>query len=157
MQLLADGRVRVRTPHHPQTGATRMEFDALEMIRRLCAQIPDARQHMTLYYGWYSHRARGERRKASAADRSSASEVEVRVTTARSRSWARLMRRIFEVDPLLCPQCNVEMQIVSVIQEVTVVDRLLAHLRKIGGNDPHEGTAQRGPPGGARASPGVDG
>jgi hypothetical protein len=158
MQLLADGRVRVRTAHHPQTGATRMEFDALEMIRRLCAQIPDARQHMTLYYGWYSHRARGERRKASAADRSSASEVEVRVTTARSRSWARLMRRIFEVDPLLCPQCNVEMQIVSVIQEVTVVDRLLAHLRKIGGNDPHEGTAQRGPPtGGARASPEVGG
>jgi hypothetical protein len=46
----------VRTAHHPQTGATRMEFDALEMIRRLCAQIPDARQHMTLYYGWYSHR-----------------------------------------------------------------------------------------------------
>lgn len=158
MQLLADGRVRVRTAHHPQTGATRMEFDALEMIRRLCAQIPDAQQHMTLYYGWYSHRARGERRKASAADRSSASEVEVRVTTARSRSWARLMRRIFEVDPLLCPQCNVEMQIVSVIQEVTVVDRLLAHLRKIGGNDPHEGTAQRGPPtGGARASPEVGG
>jgi hypothetical protein len=90
MVLLADGRVRVRTPHHPQTGATRMEFDALEMIRRLCAQIADARQHMTLYYGWYSHRARGERRKASAADRSSASAVEVRVTTARSRSWARL-------------------------------------------------------------------
>jgi len=49
------------------------------------------------------------------------------------------------------------MQVCSVIQEVTVVDRLLAHLRKIGGNDPHEGTAQRGPPGGARASPGSDG
>jgi len=158
MQLLADGRVRVRTPHHPQTGATRMDLDALEMIRRLCAQIPDARQHMTLYYGWYSHRARGERRKTEADTESAATAVEVRVTTPRSRSWARLMRRIFEVDPLLCPQCQVEMQIVSVIQEVTVVDRLLAHLRKIGGNDPHEGTAQRGPPtGGARASPDVDG
>ena len=39
--LLAYGRVRVRTPHHPQTGATRMELDALEMIRHLCAQISD--------------------------------------------------------------------------------------------------------------------
>ena len=46
---------------------------------------------------------------------------------------------------------QVEMQVVSVIQEVTVVDRLLSHLRTIGGNDPHEGTAQHGPPGGARA------
>lgn len=67
------------------------------------------------------------------------------------------MRRIFEADPLLCPQCPVEMKIVSVIQEVAVVDQLLAHLRKIVGNDPHEGTAQRSPPGGARASPGADG
>ena len=65
MELLADGRVRVRTPHHPQSGRDKdgVRF-TVEMIRRLCAQIPDVRQHMTLYYGWYSHRARGERRKA---------------------------------------------------------------------------------------------
>ena len=155
MELLANGRVRVRTPVHPQTGATRMELDVLEMIRRLCAQIPDPRQHMVLYFGWYSHRTRGERRKATGEVPAAA--VEVRVSTPRSRSWARLMRRIFEVDPLLCPQCQVEMKVVSVIQEVAVVDRLLRHLRKIGGNDPHEGTAQRGPPGGARASPDEDG
>jgi hypothetical protein len=38
---------------------------------------------------------------------------------------ARLLRKIFEVDPLLCPQCDVEMQIVSVIEEALVVDRIL--------------------------------
>jgi hypothetical protein len=54
---------------------------------------------------------------------------DVRVTTPRSRSCARLMRRIFEDDPLLCPQCQVETQIVSVIQEVTVVERLLTRMR----------------------------
>ena len=43
-------------------------------------------------------------------------------------------RRIFEVDPLSCPQCQVEMRVVSVIQEAAVIDRLLAHLRRIGGN-----------------------
>jgi len=144
LELLADDRVRVRTPVPPQTGASRVELDVYKMIRRLCAQIPDPRQHMVTYYGWTSHRARGERRKAAAAEGSSASQVEVRTPTAGSRSWARLMPRIFEVDPLLCPQCQVEMRVVSVIQEVSVVDRLLAHLRKIGGNDPHEGTAQRG-------------
>jgi hypothetical protein len=126
-------RVRVKTPLHPATGATQMELDVFEMIRRLCAQIQDPRQHMVVYYGWYSHRARGERRKRDGAD-GPATEVEIRVTTARSRSWARLMRRIFEVDPLLCPQCGVEMQVVGVIQEVPVIDRLLRHLRKIGGN-----------------------
>jgi len=34
---------------------------------------------------------------------------------------------------------------VAVIQDVAIVDRILAHLRRIGGNDPWEGTAQRGP------------
>ena len=111
------------------------------MIRRLCAQIPAPRQHLVRYYGWYSHRARGARRErgSEAVEQGSAS-------TARSRSWARLLRKIFEVDPLLCPQCNVEMQIVSVIEEAPVIDRFLRHLARIGGNDPHEGTAQRGPP-----------
>jgi len=52
---------------------------------------------------------------------------------------------------------QVEMQVVSVIQEVTVVDRLLAHLRRICENDPHEGTAQRGPPGEVQASLVADG
>jgi len=58
---------------------------------------------MVTYYGWYSHRSRGERRKLEVPEGNPVPEVEVRVSTPRSRSWARLMRRIFEVDPLLCP------------------------------------------------------
>ena len=61
-------------------------------------------------------------------------------------SWARLLRKIFEVDPLLCPQCGVEMRPVSVIEEAAVVDRILRCLRRMGGNDPWEGTSLRGPP-----------
>ena len=32
----------------------------------------------------------------------------------RQQSWARMLRKVFEVDPLLCPRCrNVEMGIVA--------------------------------------------
>ncbi len=109
-------------------------------IRRLCAQIPAPRQHLVRYYGWYSHRARGARANPQDAPIARAP------STARSRSWARLLRRIFELDPMLCPQCGGTMKIVSVIDEAAVVDRILRHLARIGGNDPHEGTAQRAPP-----------
>ena len=102
-----------------------MELDPLELILRLCAQIPAPRQHLVRYYGWYANRTRGAR-----------------------RSWARLLRKIFEVDPLLCPQCGVEMRPVSVIEEAAVVDRILRHLWRVGGNDPWEGTSLRGPPAG---------
>jgi hypothetical protein len=61
-----------------------------------------------------------------------------------------LLRKIFEVDPLSCPQCPnldpVEMRLVSVIQVPSVIDGILAHLQKIGGYDSHAGRAQLGPP-----------
>ena len=34
-----------------------MEFEGFEMIRGSCAQIPDPRQHMVVYFAWYSHRS----------------------------------------------------------------------------------------------------
>ena len=44
----------------------------------------------------------------------------------RRRSWARLLRRIYEVDPLRC-SCGGELKIVSVMTDPVVVDRILAH------------------------------
>ena len=136
-------KVKVRTPLQPQTGQRNLELDCLELIRRLCAQIPAPRQQMVRYYGFYSNRGRSRRRTPAPAP---PPDDDSPTAATRRRSWARLLRRIFEVDPLLCPQCGVEMRFVAVIQEETVVDEILAHLDRVGGNDPWEGTAQRGPP-----------
>ena len=40
----------------------------------------------------------------------------------RRRSWARLLRRIYEVDPLVCP-CGGELKIISVITDPVVVEQ----------------------------------
>jgi len=40
--------------------------------------------------------------------------------------WAEL-RRIYEVDPLACPQCAAPMRIVAVITDPAVITRILAH------------------------------
>ena len=53
------------------------------------------------------------------------------VPNSRRASWARLLKKIFEVDPLLCPRCRVPLELVSVITEPKVVDRILAHRRKM--------------------------
>jgi len=41
-------------------------------------------------------------------------------------TWARLIRKFFEADPLLCP-CGDRMRIVSFIADPRVVDRILQH------------------------------
>ena len=108
-------KVLVQTPYDPRTGQRTLELDDLELIRRLCAQIPAPRQHLVRYFGWYSSRVRGDRaRRQSGEGDSGAPRPEVRTDAehrddspaarSRRRSWARLLRRIFEIDPLLCPR-----------------------------------------------------
>ena len=53
-----------------------------------------------------------------------------------------MIRRVYEVDPLVCSKCGSEMRIVSVIPEHKVVTRILGHLARKGvtpGRDPPEG------------------
>jgi len=50
---------------------------------------------------------------------------------------------VLEVDPRLCPECGVEMKVVSVVTEPRVVDRTLGHVLRGGGHDPF---AERAPP-----------
>ena len=41
-------------------------IDAEEFVARVLVQIPEPRRHLVRYYGAYSNRARGQRRKAEA-------------------------------------------------------------------------------------------
>jgi hypothetical protein len=45
------------------------------------------------------------------------------------RRWAEPLRKVFQVDPLKCPNCAAEMRIVSFITEREIIDRILSHLR----------------------------
>ena len=37
-------------------------------------------------------------------------------------------RRVYEVDPLVCPNCGVEMKVVAVIDDEYIVRKILKHL-----------------------------
>lgn len=58
-------------------------------------------------------------------------------------SWARLLQKILEVDPLLCPRCGGALHVIGVITEPEVIDRIVTHVEAGGGDDPFE---PRGPP-----------
>ena len=112
-------------------------IDAQEFVARVLVQIPDPRRHLVRYYGAYSNRARGQRRKAEEKLQgklaSDASEHVVPTPPERAalrRRWANLIRRVYETDPLVCPRCGSEMRIVSFLTEQSVIRRILDHIRK---------------------------
>ena len=45
-----------------------------------------------------------------------------------SKTWRELIKKVWEVDPLTCPQCGYEMRIISLIQDPDVIRRILENL-----------------------------
>ena len=43
--------------------------------------------------------------------------------------WARLLKRVFEIDLEHCPHCGGQLRIIATILESAVIDRILTHLR----------------------------
>lgn len=127
---LDDGRIRLRTPPHPQTGETERSFDVLDWIHAVTVQIPRPRQHLTRHYGAYACRNHiaPRRKTAQTASESTEHDDPTPFVKARRASWARLLKRVFEVEPLLCP-CGAAMSIVAFITDVETITHILDHVR----------------------------
>ena len=110
----------------------------MEFVARVLVQIPDPRRHLVRYYGVYSNAARGKHKKAAAPAEPSAPDEAPEVAAipdgphraALRRRWAELIRRVYEVDPLVCPRCGGEARVVGFITQPVVIKRILAHLRQ---------------------------
>ena len=84
---------------------------------------------MVRYYGWYSNKSRGLREKQNniipdgqpldktdeAIEIIDVSEYEPKRLP--SKTWRECIKKIWEVDPLLGPNCGWEMKIISFITE----------------------------------------
>ena len=45
-----------------------------------------------------------------------------------SKGWAEIIRKVYEVDPMICPRCGGRMKVVAFLTEYAVVDRIICHL-----------------------------
>ena len=44
------------------------------------------------------------------------------------RNWARLIQKIYEIDPLTCPKCQGRMLILAFIENPEIIKKILKHL-----------------------------
>jgi len=73
---------------------------------------------------------------------------------ARAQSaWARLIHKVYEVDPLECPKCGAPMHVIALIDDAEVIRRILQYLGRWA---PRQGRQnQRAPPGDAKGIGGL--
>ena len=129
-------RTRPSRAEHPEGPVAR--WDVLELIARVLDHLPRPRQQMVRYWGYYSNVARGRRRAAARcisapdplAEGIRAPELEEEPFRRRARlTWAALIRRVYEIDPLLCPFCGAQMKIIAFILDRASIRRILEHLQ----------------------------
>ena len=116
--------------------------------------------HLIRYYGWYSNKARGMRRKvaeaAEPADSASIGDTpEAPAPSRASQTWAMLIKRVYEIDPLCCPKCQGQMKVLAFIEppQADVIEKILRHCGlwhcsrapPAGGDSVHDGHGQASP------------
>ncbi len=107
----------------------------LEFMQRLAALVPRPRLHLIRFHRVLAPKAKLRvmvvpRGPGQATGESHLTATEPGGTYGRAAriSWARLLRRVFEIDMAHCPNCGGQLRIIAAILESAVIDRILAHL-----------------------------
>jgi hypothetical protein len=122
-----DGQAKVI--YKSKDGRTSKTFEALDWLAQLVTHIPNKGEQMVRYYGYYSNKSRGMRKKAGTDDQLPALVESAVSSTAFRRNWARLIQKIYQIDPLLCPKCQGPMKVISFIEDGELIKKILVHLR----------------------------
>jgi len=77
---------------------------------------------MVLYYGLYANAHWGKVRKSGSTG-FPVRIVEEELRPVHSQGWAEMIRKVCEVDPLVCSRCGGRMRVVAFLTEYAVVDR----------------------------------
>ena len=148
------GRVLFHTTYSDYFKENVHLFDALDFLAELTQHVPPRRVQLIRRYGLYSSRTKGRwpqmphiaARAPEGWQTSHLPEVselddpgyepladdEEVAVNARKRAWARLLAKVYEVDPLVCPKCGWEMKVIAVIQDPVEIRDILSHLVKTG-------------------------
>ncbi len=115
----SDGTAKVL--YESKNGRTQKTFDALNWLALLTTHLPNKNEQMVRYYGYYSNKARGLRKKAG-RDNDVTALIDSDISRkAFRKNWARLIQKIYNVNPLVCPKCKGDMKIISFIEQPEII------------------------------------
>ena len=133
------GRVIYHTKYNDYFKENVKIFEATDFIAELTQHIPPKHKHYIRYYGLYSSRGKGKTRAEGKLNHllpsgfgkekvvSIVSTADDTLSKKMQRSvWARLIQKVFAVNPLECSKCGSEMAIKAFIFDKESLDRIIA-------------------------------
>ncbi len=111
-------------------GTTHIVMSPLAFLQRLAALVPRPRLHLIRFHGLLAPDAklhstiipsRSVNAHAQPGERPQPS-------TPSPISWARLLKRVFDIDLEQCPQCGSPLTISAAIEDRPVINKIFTHL-----------------------------
>jgi hypothetical protein len=96
--------------HNPTLGRNFESMDPLEWLARMADHIPDPGRHRALEPGEPTLEAAPAKKRRCSA------------------SWARLISKVFHVDPLTCAKCGGKLEIIAYLHDQVSISKILDHL-----------------------------
>jgi hypothetical protein len=132
--IAQSSRVIYHSRLNPTTRRNFEVFTATDFLAAITQHIPEKGAQTVKYYGYYSNKTRGQRRLCH-SERSEESltsnpsdQSPAPARRIPSKTWRELIKRAWDVDPMLCPKCGGEMRLISLIEEADVIEKILRHL-----------------------------
>ena len=152
----AAGQVVLQLKSAYRDGTTHIVLSPLEFMQRLAALAPRPRLHLIRFHGVLAPNAKlrseivpdpPENTREHAADHAHGAPARM--------SWARLLKRVFEIDIEHCPQCGERLKIIAAIEEPAVITRQDSHAIGLARarTTAYPGTASGSVPGGLTLNP----
>ncbi len=153
LSLTSNGLVRyqLKTPY--RDGTTHVFFEPLDFLARLAALVPKPRVNLTRFHGIFApnsklrsqvtpaKRGRGRQRPGVESAEKTPAEKHAAMT------WAKRLKRVFDMDVQTCDACGGAVKIVAAIEDPVAIKKILDHLEEQGAMpQAYHRPAVRGPP-----------
>ena len=114
---------------------THIVMSPLELMQRLAALVPRSRLHLIRFHGVLAPNAKLRALVVPNGPAQATGNSELTATEQGCAhghppriSWARLLKRVFQIDLEHCPNCGGQLKIIAAILEAPVIERILTHM-----------------------------
>lgn len=129
LSMTSAGKVRYELKIPYRNGTTHIIFEPLDLIARLASLVPKPRVNLTRFHGvyapnceWCSQVTGKKRRQKKTEDDRDEQERRIAMT------WARRLKRVFEIDITTCDQCGGNVKVIACIEDPDVITKILSHI-----------------------------